>query len=173
MNFSPWRKGGLCWRAPKELSERVHQFCANLRPAAAARSPTVLRNDADGDLRFAGNQLIAIVDDDLAAREGLNDFVQSLGHTGAAFESAEDYLKSNRNGDTACLILDVNLPGMSGPDLQARLIDDGYCIPTVFLTGRFNETVRSRVLKAGALAYLTKPGDQNELCGCIKKALEG
>jgi FixJ family two-component response regulator len=126
---------------------------------------------ADRELRPVGNQLIVIVDDDLDVREGLNQFVQSLGHASAAFASAEGYLKSKLRGDTACLILDVNLPGMSGPDLQARLIDDGYCTPIVFLTGRFDETIRSRVLRAGALGYLTKPCDDKELTNCIRKAL--
>jgi FixJ family two-component response regulator len=140
--------------------------------AAATKSPTGSRSDAARRLRFAGTQLVAIVDDDLHARDGLNEFVQSLGYKSAAFTSAEDYLNSTLNGDTACLILDVNLPGMSGPDLQARLAEDGCCTPIIFWTGRFDEAVRSRVLSAGALAYLAKPGDEKELSDCIKTALE-
>jgi CheY-like chemotaxis protein len=141
--------------------------------AAAAKSPTSSRNDAERDLRLAGTQLVAIVDDDLDAREGLNNFVLSLGYMSATFASAEDYLKATPNGVTGCLILDVNLPGMSGPDLQLRLIEDGCCTPIIFWTGRFDKAVRNRVLSAGALAYLAKPGDEKELTDCIKKALEG
>jgi FixJ family two-component response regulator len=155
-------------RAPHEAETRRY-----VEEAAAAKTPTGSRNDAERDLRFARTQLVAIVDDDLDAREGLNNFVQSLGHMSATFASAEDYLNSNLNGDTACLILDVNLPGMSGLDLQARLIEDGYCTPIIFWTGRYDEAVRSRVLRAGALAYLTKPGDGKELTDYIRKALAG
>jgi FixJ family two-component response regulator len=97
---------------------------------------------------------------------------EAIGYKSAAFASAEDYLKSELNGDTACLILDANLPGMSGPYLQARLIEDGYCTPKIFWTGRYDEAVRIRVLKAGALAYLTKPSKEQELSEWIKKALE-
>ena len=159
------------------MLENVNSRIAHgLHKAAEAVGPAEDRDgqiSSDRDLRSLANRLVAIVDDDLHAREGLNEFVQSLGYMTAAFVSAEDYLKSKLNGDTACLILDVNLPGMSGPDLQARLIDDGYSTPIIFLTGRFDHKVRSRVLRAGALGYLTKPNDDQELTNCIKKALEG
>jgi FixJ family two-component response regulator len=161
---------------PQNINSQIRH---RLYDAADARGHTEEANgriiiDQDlEDLRFARNQIVAIVDDDPHAREGLNEFVLSLGHRSAAFGSAEDYLKSNLNGDSACLILDVNLPGMSGPDLQARLVNDGYCTPIIFLSGRFDDAVRNRVLKAGALAYLTKPCNGEELTDCIKKALEG
>jgi FixJ family two-component response regulator len=154
------------------IAHDVHKAAEALRRAEKAND----RIFADRDLRDLGstrNQLVAIVDDDLHVREGLNEFVLSLGHASVAFRSAEDYLTSNLNGDTACLILDVNLPGMNGPDLQARLIDGGHCAPIIFLTGRFDDKIRSRVLRAGALAYLAKPCREKELTDCIKKALEG
>jgi CheY-like chemotaxis protein len=170
--FPAWEEGCAELARSEELSERLGRYCASRRPAATSRSPVGLTNCADRTLAFVENHLVAIVDDDLHAREGLNELVQSLGHMSAAFASAEDYLGSKPNGDAACLILDVNLPGMSGPDLQTRLIDDGCCTPVIFLTGRFDETVRSRVLRAGALGYLTKPCDERELSHCIEKALE-
>ena len=74
-------------------------------------------------------------------------------------------------GDTACLVCDVQLPGMSGPDLQARLIADGRRTPIVFVTGCFSETTRARVLTAGAVGYFAKPFDPRTLIGCLEGAL--
>jgi CheY-like chemotaxis protein len=115
--------------------------------------------------------MIAVVDDDDCVRDGLSTLIESRGRRTAAFASGEGYLASDVKEYTACLILDVHLPGMSGPDLQAHLIADGYCIPIVFVTGRFDEQVRSRVLTAGAFGYLTKPCDDNALFNCIERAL--
>jgi FixJ family two-component response regulator len=85
--------------------------------------------------------------------------------------SAEDYLSSKLKADTGCLILDVHLPGMSGPDLQSHLIADGNCTPIVFITGRFEQNVRNRVIAAGAIDYLTKPFPAESIINCIDKAL--
>lgn len=117
------------------------------------------------------DQLITTVDDDQYARAGLRDLIESLGHPAAAFESAEEYLVSDIRDSTACLILDVHLPGMSGPDLQAHLIAGGWCPPIVFVTGRFEQQVQKRVTAAGAIGYLTKPCDEKTLFDCIDKAL--
>jgi CheY-like chemotaxis protein len=116
------------------------------------------------------NGLIAIVDDDDCVREGLSALIESLGRRAATFASAEDYLASAVQRNTACLILDVHLPGMSGPDLQAHLIAEGCCPPTVFVTGRFEEHARQRVIAAGALGYLRKPCDEKTLFDCMEKA---
>jgi len=128
-------------------------------------------NDMDGATKSVHNGRIAIVDDAQCVREGLQALVLSFGHRCEAFETAEEYLRSGLNGHTACLILDVQLPGMSGPDLQAHLIANGDCKPTVFVTGRFDERVRARVLAAGAFGYLTKPVDDDALFNCIETAL--
>lgn len=117
------------------------------------------------------NELIAIVDDDDYARRGLHALIESRGCRAAAFASAEDYLASEANDSTACLILDVHLPGMSGPDLQAQLIADGSCPSTVFVTGRFEARVQKQVIAAGALGYLSKPCSEKALFDCIEKAL--
>lgn len=117
------------------------------------------------------HDLITIVDDDDCVREGLSALIGSLGRRTATFASAEDYLASDSRVKTACLILDVHLPGMSGPDLQAHLIADGCCPPTIFVTGRFEEHVRKRVIEAGALGYLNKPCNEKILFDYIDKAL--
>jgi len=119
----------------------------------------------------ARNRLIAIVDDDQWAREGINALIASLGYSSATFVSAEEYLGSESEPYTACLILDVHLPGMSGPELQDRLTADGGRTPIVFVTGQFDERVRNRVIDAGALAYLTKPCDESALISCLVRAL--
>jgi FixJ family two-component response regulator len=119
----------------------------------------------------ARNRLIAIVDDDQSAREGINALIASLGYSSATFVSAEEYLGSESEPYTACLILDVHLPGMSGPELQDRLTADGGRTPIVFVTGQFDERVRNRVIDAGALAYLTKPCDESALISCLVRAL--
>lgn len=122
-----------------------------------------------GDPTHFQGELIAIVDDDGYARAGLRALIESLGHRAATFASAEDYLTSGASQSAACLILDVHLPGMSGPDLQAHLMAAGRCPPTIFATGRFEEHVRKRVIGAGALGYLTKPSSEKALLDCIDR----
>jgi FixJ family two-component response regulator len=117
------------------------------------------------------NKLIVIVDDDRDTSDGLNTLFDSMGYIGAVFASAEEYLSSKLKADTGCLILDVHLPGMSGPDLQSHLIADGNCIPMVFITGRFEQNVHDRVIAAGAIDYLTKPFPAESIINCIDKAL--
>ena len=117
------------------------------------------------------NGLIAIIDDDECARSGFGTLIESLGYRAVTFASAEEYLALDTNKSAACLILDVHLPGMSGPDLQAHLIRDARCPPIVFATGRFEEQVRRRVTKAGALGYLIKPCNEKALLNCIGQAV--
>ena len=112
-------------------------------------------------------ELITIVDDDEYARAGLRSLAESLGHRTAAFASAEEYLASDIRESTSCLILDVHLPGMSGPELQAHLITEGHCPRTIFVTGRFEEQVRKRVIEAGALGYFIKSCNKYALFNCI------
>jgi len=135
---------------------------------AAAR-----QDKPDQSVTISGKRLISIVEDDTAVGESLKRFILSLGHASSTFATAEEYLASELLRETACLICDVHLPGMSGPDLQARLITDGHRIPIVFVTGCFSETIRARVLTAGALTYLAKPLDPGALIACLEKALAG
>jgi FixJ family two-component response regulator len=127
--------------------------------------------DAGEALHYPQSALIAIVDDDRWAREGMHGFVESLGYRGAMFASAEEYLESESKRCAACLILDVHLTGMSGPDLQERLINDGYHTPVIFVTAQFEQHARNRVVAAGALAYLTKPWDESILIDCLANAV--
>ena len=123
----------------------------------------------DNDPKRCQNQLIAIVDDDPCARAGLQALIESRGHSAVTFASAEEYLGADMTARAACLILDVHLPGMSGPDLQAHLTASARCPPTIFATGRFDEHVRKRVTETGALAYLIKPCNERALFDCIGK----
>lgn len=122
------------------------------------------------DSKLFRNALIVIVDDDDCVREGLSALIESGGRRVATFGSAEDYLASDAKANTACLILDVHLPGMSGPDLHAHLIAEGCCPPTLFVTGRREDHVQRRVIAAGALGYLSKPCDATALFDCLEKA---
>src|SRR6185436_15663795 len=106
---------------------------------------------------MAKRVLIAIVDDNQYVREGLEDLVQSLGYITASFVSADQYLASGRVDDTACLITDLQMPDMTGADLQDRLIAHGLDIPIIFVTASGDEAARKRALSAGALAFLCKP----------------
>ena len=117
--------------------------------------------------------MIAIVDDDGAVREALKALVRSLGYDASTFGSAEAFLNSEQINDTSCLITDVQMPGLSGLDLQDRLIAQGYRIPIIFFTGYPDENVRIRAMKAGAVAFLSKPCDGDHLLGCFEKALSG
>jgi CheY-like chemotaxis protein len=129
------------------------------------------RSHTDNGRKRGQNGLITIVDDDECARAGLRDLIESLEYRAATFASAEEYLASDIRESTALLILDVHLLGLSGPDLQAHLIADRCCPPTVFVTGRFEEQVRKRVTEAGALGYLIKPWNETALLNCIGQVL--
>jgi len=94
---------------------------------------------------------IAIVDDDKAVCQAIQGFVRSLGYDAFTFASAEDFLKSENIRGTSCLITDLQLPGLSGVDLQDRLIAAGYRIPTILITGHPSDSARARAMKAGAI----------------------
>ena len=117
--------------------------------------------------------LISIVDDDESVREATKDLIWSLGYAAATFASAEDYLRSDRIADTSCLIADVQMPGMSGVELQDRLIADGHRTPIIFVTAFPEAKIRARVLRAGAYGFLSKPLDGESLIKCLEMALIG
>jgi FixJ family two-component response regulator len=116
--------------------------------------------------------LIAIVDDEEPVRNATKSLVRSLGYHASTFASADDFLKSQQVHDTSCLITDVQMPGLSGLDLQDHLIARGHCIPIIFMTGYPNDSVRARAMKAGAVCFLNKPFDEDHFIGCIEKALK-
>ena len=116
--------------------------------------------------------LLSVVDDDESVRESLPDLLRELGFAAEAHESAEDFLASDYVGRTQCLVLDVAMPGMSGPELQDELARRGHAIPIVFITAQQDEGIRSRVLDAGAVACLFKPFSDAALLDAANAALE-
>ena len=116
--------------------------------------------------------LISIVEDDQPFRESMRKLVRALGYTVEAFPSAADFLASPLLPETACLVTDVQMPGMTGVELQRHLMDAGYAIPTILVTAYPDETVRKRALKNGAVCYLSKPVDDEHLERCLRSALE-
>ena len=116
--------------------------------------------------------MIAIIDDDRGVRVALERLMRSLGRNASAFGSAEEFLQFANLHDTSCLVTDVQMPGMTGIDLQDRLAADGHRIPIIFMTGHPDETVRACAMNAGALGFLLKPIDTHRLIGCIEKALQ-
>ena len=115
--------------------------------------------------------LISIVDDDESVREATKGLMKSLGFTAKTFSSAADFLTSRHLRRTACLIADVNMPGMTGPELHDRLRDLGSTIPTILITAYHDDNVRARALSAGVICYLRKPFDEDDLLVCIHSAL--
>ena len=117
------------------------------------------------------NPVIAIVDDDASVREALTGLLKSCGRLAIAFEHAEDFLNSDQRRDASCLIADVQMPDMSGPELYNRLIASGHPIPTVFITAYPDPIARTRALQNGAICYLSKPLLQDEFLACIDLAI--
>jgi FixJ family two-component response regulator len=118
-------------------------------------------------------QVISVVDDDASVRAAIDNLLRSLGYAVCTFVSAEEFLRSAQLNDTSCVIADVQMPGMSGVDLQARLLTQGYRVPFIFITAFPEKTIRARALKAGAICFLTKPFDRQTLIRCLDTALEG
>ena len=114
--------------------------------------------------------LISIVDDDESQRESTMGLVRSLGYRAATFASAEEFLQSDSVDTTSCLITDVQMPGLSGIDLQQGLIARGVEMPTIFITAFPEEGTRLRALTAGAFGYLGKPFSEESLIKCLDKA---
>lgn len=116
---------------------------------------------------------IAIIDDDAGLRQSLKELLRSLGHVVDQFASAEQFLDRANTHEASCIITDVKMPGMSGDELQARLIAQGRRIPMIFMTAYPQDSVKSRVLAAGAIGFLTKPFAQKSLIDCLTRALAG
>lgn len=115
--------------------------------------------------------LVAVVDDDESVRESLPDLLRELGFAAEAFSSAEEFLASGHVVQTSCLILDIAMPGMCGPDLQRELKRRRQEIPIVFITGHGDESVRPRLLAEGAAECLLKPFSDAALRAAIDTAL--
>jgi FixJ family two-component response regulator len=116
--------------------------------------------------------LIAVVDDDPSVRKGLQRLIRSLGWKAETFPSAQEFLDHPRTEPPSCLVLDLQLPGLSGLDLQKRMAEVGLEIPIVFLTGHGNIPASVQAMKAGAVEFLTKPVDEQDLLRAIQEAIE-
>jgi FixJ family two-component response regulator len=115
--------------------------------------------------------LVSIVDDDESVRESLPDLVRQFGFAARAFPSAEAFLASEFVSQTSCLILDVAMPGMSGPDLQRELASRRQMIPIVFITASGDRAIRPRLLSQGAIECLFKPFSETALLDALNAAL--
>jgi len=120
---------------------------------------------------MSGRPQVSVVDDSESVRESLPDLLEQAGFAVQAFASAEAFLDSPGPDDTGCLILDVGLPGMSGPDLMQELIRRGKLIPTVFITAQGDKSLRPRLLSQGAVACLFKPFSDTALLDAVESAL--
>ena len=116
--------------------------------------------------------LVFIVDDDVSVRRSTGRFVRSLGMRAETFASAQDLLNSGRVAEAACLILDVRMPYMDGPELQRRLRENRQRIPVVFISARATKEEEDRALRSGAVAFLRKPVGKDALLRVIHMALE-
>jgi FixJ family two-component response regulator len=119
-----------------------------------------------------GIPLISIVDDDAAHRSSLENLIRSVGLRTQGFASAEAFLSSNYLPETRCLVLDVRMPGMSGPELQRHMAVADLAIPIIFITAHQDDARRTQALEAGALAFLRKPFYEDDLVGAIDTALK-
>ena len=116
--------------------------------------------------------LISVVDDDQPFRDSMRKLVSSLGYTVEAFPSAADFMASPLLTETACLVADVHMPGMTGVELNKHLVDVGHRIPTILVTAYPDESTRKRALKDGVVCYISKPLDDYDLERCLRSALQ-
>ncbi|TMA17512.1 MAG: response regulator [Deltaproteobacteria bacterium] len=121
--------------------------------------------------RLTKNPFISVVDDDDSVREALGALLRALEFEVGLFASALDFLRSDRVRKTDCLILDVRMPGMSGLELQRRLVETYRDVPVIFITAHGDEERRARALKGGAVDYLLKPFSEESLMNAVRTAL--
>ena len=120
----------------------------------------------------SNTKMVAIIEDDESYRLAVQRLLKSAGLSVRSFASAEDFLSSGQQQETGCLIADIRMPGMSGLDLQAKLISDHYPIPTIFMTAHGDEKMRMQAMRAGAVKFFTKPFDGENLIDAVRVALE-
>src|SRR5882724_2015441 len=117
-------------------------------------------------------KLVVIVDDDDSMRSAVQDLLEAVGLPAKGFASAEEFLTSGKQHETACLITDIRMPGMSGLDLQAQLNAERCRIPIIFITAHGDEKMRMQALRAGAVEFMAKPFDDGVLLESVRAALE-
>jgi FixJ family two-component response regulator len=116
--------------------------------------------------------VISVVDDDASVRAATTRLLKALGFAAHAFASANEFLQSPRLRDTSCLIADVQMPGMSGVQLQEYLIAQGHSTPIIFITAFPEDSIREQAMNAGAICFLSKPFDGARLIECVDRALK-
>jgi FixJ family two-component response regulator len=117
-------------------------------------------------------QLIAVVDDDESVRCAVHGVLKSVGLKTRSFASAEEFLRSGHQSDTACLITDIQMPGMNGLELQATLAEEDYRIPIIFITAYGDAKTRMHAMTGGAVEFLVKPFNDDALLESVRAALE-
>jgi FixJ family two-component response regulator len=153
------------------VSLRIPKYdCASLTTPASFLSMAI--ESKTKTKTKAKMNLVAIVDDDDLMRGALQGMLKSVGLPSQAFASAEEFLTSGQQHQTACLIADIRMPGMSGLELQAKLSADHCRIPTIFITAHGDEKMRMQALRAGAVEFLAKPFDDEALLESVRAALE-
>jgi FixJ family two-component response regulator len=116
--------------------------------------------------------LVSVVEDDRYFRESMGRLMRSLGYSVEAFQLAADFLASPRLAETACLVTDVHMPGMTGIELYRHLVNAGHAIPTILVTAYPDDTDRARALNDGVICYLPKPLDESRFIRCLRAALQ-
>ena len=116
--------------------------------------------------------LIGVVDDDEAVRDSLSMLLQSAGYKCAVFPSAEAFLASGSLEQTDCMVLDVRMPGMSGPELQSKIRESNRTVPVIFVTAQANEELRTQAMRDGAIAFLNKPFSDEDLLDAIRAVVD-
>ena len=127
---------------------------------------------ADWTRREMSQAMVSIIDDDPLAREGIRELVESLGYKARAFVSAQDFLQSGAIATTACVITDLQMPGLNGLELQEGLRARGYHTPVILITAYPNEKHRSRAMNAGAIGFLSKPFEEQTLVEWLTAAMK-
>jgi FixJ family two-component response regulator len=130
------------------------------------------RRDAPATDGGSTDETVFLIDDDVSVREGLTALLESVGLAVQSFGSAQEFLVAPLAAHNGCVVLDVNMPGMNGLDLQREMNALGIALPVIFLTGHGNIPMTVQALKAGAAHFLTKPVQERELMGAIRQALE-
>ena len=142
-----------------------------IRSAFGARTADKSELPQAGIMNIMKKTLVSIVEDDRFFRDSMRRLMRSLGYMFDVFSSAAEFLASPRLNETACLIVDVNMPAMSGLELYRRLVDMGHAIPTILITAFPNDVDRARALNDGVTCYLAKPVDQQDLIRCLDTVL--